>query len=304
MSGCEPTSEPSLIGGSLNSRSRRFPVVPKAGLAILVITLVVLVLALLPALGVIQLPGQRKGFTPVAPGRGADGPWEQVFSQDFDQAAPLGSFMGVYGSKFTDYPYPWTDTSRTLRSNPGYYNTAKTVSVENGYLDIWLHYDSQLAQYLVAALLPRLPTMRYGKFSLRMNADRTPGYKSSPLLWPDSDTFPDDGEIDIPEGSLGGKPFMAFSHYAQPASVPGPTQDVFSTGVNGADWHTYEVVWTPGRVEFLVDDQSIGASTKAVPSNPMHWVLQFETGLGTTAPPQSSQGHVRIDWVQAWQWNG
>lgn len=283
------------------SRLERATRLPKTWLLALGVALAIVLLALLPAFGIIHLPGQpdRRAHPP----SGASGSWNQVFSEDFDTAATLGQFLDVYGSSFSDYPYPWTDTSRTVRSNPGYYNTAKTVSAENGYLDVWLHYDTQLSQYLVAALLPKLPTMQYGKFALRLSADTTRGYRISPLLWPDSDNFPQDGEIDMPEGPLNGSNFAAFSHYAQPAGTPGPFQDSFPTGVNGSAWHDYEIEWSPGQVEFLVDGQSVGVATKAIPSEPMHWVLQFETIISASAPPQSAQGHVRIDWLQAWQWS-
>lgn len=221
--------------------------------------------------------------------------WKAVVGEEFTTDAALGTFLATY-QNFGAYPYPWTDTSRNVRSNPGYYHPEKTLSVSGGALDAWLHYDSELGRYLVAAPTPNLPQMTYGRFAMRLRADRIAGYKIAPLLWPDSERWPDDGEIDFPEGDLDGTSLKAFHHYAR--STGG--QDVFDTRVDPTAWHVYETIWSPGRVEFLVDGQSIGSSTNYVPSTPMHWVLQMETEISSTAPPTSSSGHVQIDWVKAY----
>ncbi|MDP4014871.1 MAG: glycoside hydrolase family 16 protein [Candidatus Nanopelagicales bacterium] len=224
--------------------------------------------------------------------------WKSVFAEDFNTTAPLGSFLSTY-SNFGAYPYPWTDTSRQERSNPGYYHPGKTLSVASGVLDAWLHYDSELGRYLVAAPTPSLPEMTYGRFSMRLRAEKIPGYKIAPLLWPDSESWPDDGEIDFPEGDLTGDPLKAFHHYARAAGG----QDQFSAGVKPGAWHVYETLWSPGKVEFLVDGKSIGSSTKYVPSKPMHWVLQMETQIESTAPSKSAEGHVQVDWVKAYTYS-
>jgi len=277
---------------------------PRTWKIALACALAVVVIASLPAFGVVHLPWAKDYRLAGPAGGGQDGPWHEVFSEDFDEPAALGSFLDVYGRSFTAYPYPWTDTSREVRSNPGYYYPQKTLSAQGGALDIWLHYDSSLGKYLVAAALPKLQTMTYGRFAMRLRSDKIASYKASPMLWPDSDHFPNDGEIDMPEGVLSGKNFVAYSHFAQPKGTPGPIQNIFPTGVNGSDWHEYETAWSPGKTEFFVDGVSIGVSTRAVPSKPMHWVLQFETQLSSQAPPVTAQGHVHIDWLRAWEWTG
>lgn len=228
--------------------------------------------------------------------------WRPVFEEHFDRNAPLGEFLQVYGDRFGAYPYPWTDTSRTIRSDPGYYDPGRTLSVSDGVMDAWLHYDHELKRYLVAAPYPKLPQMRYGRFAVRLRAPVARGYRVAVMLWPDSDRHPEDGEINMPEGALNGKQFFAYAHFAQPADTPGPIQDAFPTGVNGDQWHVYETVWSPGTVEFFVDGSSIGASTHAVPDQPMHWVLQFETAITPDPPATDIEAHVQVDWLQAWAW--
>ncbi len=226
--------------------------------------------------------------------------WKFVFGDNFETPAPLGTFLDKYGSKWGAYPFPYQDTSHEVRSDPGYYYPQKTLSVANGIMDAWMHYDAALGKYLVAAPIPKLPTMQYGKFILRLRSDDIAGYKVTPLLWPDSENG-DDGEINLPEGTLNGADFKAFYH---PEGGAKAGQAEFSTGVNSHQWHTFETDWSPGKVDLIVDGESIGSATNSVPSKPMHWVLQFETQIKKTPPPQSSQGHIQVDWVTAYTYDG
>lgn len=284
-------------GAPASPRLRRWLRIGIAG------AVLITVLATLQGIGVIQWFGKARPAAPTAsPNEG--GPWSSIFREDFDQDAPLGSFLQTYGPTWSAYPYPWTDTSRALRSDPGYYDANKTISVAGGVMNAWLHYDTGMKQFLVAAPFPRLPPTTYGRFVMRLQATPAPGYRIAPLLWPDSNDFPEDGEINMPEGNLTDEQFIAYLHFAQPATAPGREAAAFPTGVNGSSWHVYETAWSPGKVEFFVDGASIGSSKRAVPFKPMHWVLQFETQLTRGAPPKTAQANVRVDWVEAWSWVG
>lgn len=222
--------------------------------------------------------------------------WEQIFFDDFQVNAQTGKFLEVY-PQWSAYPYPWTDTSRNVRGNPGYYYPEKTISVTDGVMTVKPYYDTGLNKYLVAAPFPKLPKMLYGRFIVRLRADVITGYKIAPLLWPDSEKWPDDGEIDFPEGDLNGGKLSAFHHYARPEGG----QDYSSSNVLSGEWHEYEIRWDIGEVTFLVDGKVIGSTTNYVPSKPMHWVLQVETQISSQAPPQNSTGRVQFDWVKVYR---
>ncbi|MBP7971726.1 MAG: family 16 glycosylhydrolase [Candidatus Nanopelagicales bacterium] len=224
--------------------------------------------------------------------------WTSIYGEDFLTDAPLGSFLSTYSNSVGAYPYPWTDTSRNVRSTPGYYHPEKTLSVANGVMDAYLHYDATLGRYLVAAPTPKLPTMKFGRFAMKLRADKIAGYKIAPLLWPDSEKWPGDGEIDFPEGDLTGGNLSAFSHYANASGG----QDWFDTQVKHTDWHVYETAWSPTKVQFFVDGNLVGTSTTNVPQNAMHWVLQFETQISSSTPSISAAGHVQVDWVKAYSY--
>ena len=220
--------------------------------------------------------------------------WRQIFTEDFTKSVPLGSFPSAVSRTWGAYPYPWQDSPRNGRYHPG-----KTVSWHDGMADIWLH--TERGEHLVAALAPKINGPKegegqlYGRYAIRFRAESIPGYKAAWLLWPTSEVWPRDGEIDFPEGSFDGL-IDAFMH--RRGATFGGDQDVHAAGVPFAsDWHTAVIEWSPGSVKFYLDGRLVGHSTSRVPNRPMRWVIQNETENTSTPPPDWSQGHVFIDWV-------
>ncbi len=223
--------------------------------------------------------------------------WRQVFVEDFSTPVGLGGFLSVYGDRWGAYPEPWRDTS-----GRGMYSPGRTLSVSGGKLSIHVH--SEGGQAYVAAPQPRLngpgtpagQGVLYGRFSVRFRADAVQGFKTAWLLWPDSEVWPADGEIDFPEGSLDAT-ISAYAHYARESGG----QDAFEgSGARYGDWHVATTEWTPGKVVFLLDGKVIGTSTRYVPSTPMHYVLQTETELSGPDPAPEAAGNVEIDWFTAY----
>lgn len=220
--------------------------------------------------------------------------WKQVFTEDFTTPVALGSWPSSYSSKFGDYTYTgctystadkrWygCDTSRN-----GSWNAKKTVSVGGGSADYWLHSENGVAYS--AAILPKAAQQTYGRYEVRFKVDSgMTGWKSAWLLWPDSDKWAD-GEMDWPEGDLTGS-MNAFTHYVGDPN----SQTQSDSGVAFASgWHTATTEWLPGAMKYYLDGRLIGTHTTRVSGNPMHWVLQSETG--DTKPTTS--GHIKIDWA-------
>jgi beta-glucanase (GH16 family) len=82
----------------------------------------------------------------------------------------------------------------------------------------------------------------------------------------------------------------------------GSDQDAYPTGARFTSWHTAVVEWAPSSVKFYLDGKLIGTSTSRVPNTPMRWVIQTETNVSSTPPPQDAAGHVQIDWVAIWSY--
>jgi hypothetical protein len=213
-----------------------------------------------------------------------------------------GAFPGaIYASRWTVYPDGWADTS-----GQGTYAPSKVLSVRDGMLTFDLHTDAD--RPLGAAAVPVVASSGarsasgagqvYGRYSVRFRADSVPGYGLAWLLWPDSNTWPSQGEIDFPEGSLTGK-ITGNVHHADPAGG----KDTFGTGSGFSDWHVATMEWLPGEVSLLLDGRLIGTSTTRTASDPMHLVLQAGTDGGIPAshsaarPPRTARGVIQVDWV-------
>ena len=63
-----------------------------------------------------------------------------------------------------------------------------------------------------------------------------------------------------------------------------------------AGWHTFGVIWVPGRVTFFYDGRNAGTISEGITGSPMYLVMLNTIGHGS--PPRA--GTVLIDWVKAW----
>jgi hypothetical protein len=239
--------------------------------------------------------------------------WRRVFADDFTTNVNVGHFSGCdavarlmsrtcaglprsVAARWWAYPDGWSDTVGN-----GVYAPSRTVSISDGVLDIRLR--SLPYGNLVAALVPKVPGgvrgggLLYGRYVVRFRADEVPGFKTAFLLWPDSDMFPADGEIDFPEADLNST-IDAFMHY-QGATI-NYAQDGFYTRARYGRWHTATIEWTPAYVSFKLDGRVVGRSVAHIPDTPMHWVLQTETSTYGVAPSPGAIANVQVDWAVAY----
>ncbi|MFC7847418.1 family 16 glycosylhydrolase [Arthrobacter sp. NPDC057388] len=239
--------------------------------------------------------------------------WKQVFREQFDKGdVPVGAFPGpAYSAKWSaGYKDGTPDTAGQKGAKSGYY-PSKVLSVKNGMLDWYLHSEDGIAMGAAPSpkissdntvpsrdpsLLPRHNSLLYGRISVRFKADALRGYKIAWLLWPDSGVWPRDGEIDFPEGDLA-RSFYGAAHYR--GNDPSAS-DMFRSEVFFTDWHVATIEWSPGKVEFILDGKSLGASTTLTPNTPMHYLLQTEACLPRCPAPQTA-GHVYLDWIAVWK---
>jgi Glycosyl hydrolases family 16 len=240
--------------------------------------------------------------------------WNQVFSDDFTTNVPLGSFSGCTDgatiatsncsglptsvrSQLWAYPDGWSDTSGN-----GTYMPSQVLSVHDSELDYNMHTTNGV--HMVSAVVPKIPGgadsyggLQYGAYVVRFKADVNPGYKTAFLLWPDSNVWPLDGEIDFPEGNLDGT-MNAYMH--QQGASSGSQQNAYSSTATYSSWHTLVTEWTAHSCQFILDGKVVGSSTSLIPNTPMHWVLQAETELDGIVPSNSVTDHLYIDWIAAY----
>jgi Glycosyl hydrolases family 16 len=234
--------------------------------------------------------------------------WRRVFVDDFVGDLPLGSycgdpagFPGPLARKWAAYAYPQSGTP-----NWGTYCPQRTTSIHNGVMDIWLHTElvNGSLLHLIDAVVPKLGCcgpygsgQLYGRYVIRFRSDTFDTYHASWLLWPTSENWPVDGEIDFPEGDFNGgmNAYLhwqggtsAASQYAFPARVP----------MGGGTWHTAMIDWLPTLCRFVLDGNVVAQTSNAsmIPDTPMRFIIQ-NGGSFDQAPNDSTQGHVYIDWV-------
>lgn len=217
-------------------------------------------------------------------------PWQLVSRTDFNTAAVEGTFLSKYPNWYA-YAKGSHDTSGRGMYDPG------IVSVHDGVLDAYIRTTNGV--HRIAAFGPRFGTSNsqlYGRYEVRARVDSMHGYKGAWLLWPKSEVWPRDGEIDFPEGVYDSS-ISAFMH--RQGATSGSDQAAYSAGVTWNQWHTYVIEWTPSVVRFIVDGRLIGAPVTRIPNTPMRWALQTETTL-SYAPANTVQGHVLIDYAAVW----
>ena len=211
--------------------------------------------------------------------------WKQVFTDDFTIPLARGAFPGGYSNKWLSYS-GFTDTSKV-----GDYDQS-IISAQNGTLDLYLHTVNGRPKG--AAPIPLVNGQwggqTYGRFSVRMRADNLPGYGTGFLLWADSENW-NDGEIDFPESGLDNV-VKGYNHCPGNASV---NCLVVNTNTTYSAWHTYTIDWTPSKLSYLIDNQTVGSTTSNIPYKPLHWVMQVATT--GVQPAASTAGHLLIDWA-------
>jgi hypothetical protein len=228
-----------------------------------------------------------------------------IFTEDFTKDCAEGTFLANYGAKWALYNDGWQDTSKH-----GRYNT-KIVSVSNGQAIVRMYTSSTpdsggVYRPQVCALQPKINgttdrNQLYGRYEYRIRADAVDGYKVAWLLWPKSEVWPRDGEIDFPEADLQGT-VSAFMHRQNGTS--GGDQDHFGSSTTLRDFHTYAIEWKPGSCEFFIDGRSIGKSTSRIPNTPMRFVCQNETEINSTWPARSAVARIYIESFKAWKYTG
>ena len=230
--------------------------------------------------------------------------WTHAFADDFTRSAPKGSwandtdpykvvYVGAEGQQWRTYPSTFLDT---YQRRP--YRPAEVLSVADGMLQFDLHnVQGQPAGANPSPIIANGSQYQtYGRYSARLRVDNPnlSEYHIAWLLWPQSEKWPADGEIDFPEGRLS-ETAGAYHHYA----LASGGQDTADTGVTFNNWHVYTIEWSPGRVRFLLDDAVVLDTTRYVPTKPMRWQLQTETnGFGT------HRGNLLVDWVSIWSYAG
>jgi beta-glucanase (GH16 family) len=148
----------------------------------------------------------------------------------------------------------------------------------------------------------------YGRWEARFRAEPGAGYSAVMLLWPKSENWPTDGEIDLVEVSDGARRGAGvFVHN-------GPQNNREGVGVPGdyTQWHTVAVEWLPHRIVWQFDgvtrftlNRPASGFNPIPTTSPMHLALQLDVGCWSTLPCRDASTPDRVtmyvDQVRVWK---
>jgi beta-glucanase (GH16 family) len=164
-------------------------------------------------------------------------------------------------------------------------------------------------------------SFRYGYFEARMKWDVTtgawPAFWMIPVegIWGATET----GELDVFEGQ--GAPANAHTYYGTVhdwVRMNGTSVDVANNqgsnaavlaGVDLTQWHTYGVLWVPGKVTWYFDNSPvISAATYPIfDQQNFYLMLGAQEGVnfvsGNMTGVTATSLNLYVDWVKAWQLN-
>lgn len=141
----------------------------------------------------------------------------------------------------------------------------------------------------------------YGKWEIRAKMDNGRGYWPALLLWPQSERWPIDGEIDIAEFNSPVRNASSFTvHYGSDNK-----QIQYTSPGDFTQWHIFGVDWQPNYIKYYLDGKLMYTITKpeAIPHTPMHLALQVDASDGSTGVPSadaSTSSTLSVDWVRVY----
>src|SRR5262249_42468834 len=149
----------------------------------------------------------------------------------------------------------------------------------------------------------------YGMWQVRARFEAGLGYGQALILWPTSDNWPQEGELDFVETPKPDKKSAALTvHWGADNRI-----DYRRIGGDFTPWHTYSGGWKPSGIQMLVDDRVYYDSTRSkthpqVPDHPMHLAIQQEPGPldapGWVPAPGAGTPDVvtlHVDWVRLYR---
>jgi beta-glucanase (GH16 family) len=215
--------------------------------------------------------------------------WNEVFSDDFNEAALDPSKWLTYWGVPGGDPAGWFDPSH--------------VTTSGGVLDIATYQDPADGDKWAGggvSLRPGL-SQTYGKYLVRFRFSAGVGVAHTLLLWPADNSWPP--EIDFSEDNGSNRQIDTSTlHYGS-----NNTQQSATVSVDLTQWHTFGVEWSPGKIVYTLDGTDWATMTGAqVPSVPMALAMQTQSwacgGNWEQCPDASTPARVDldIDWVVAY----
>lgn len=233
--------------------------------------------------------------------------WDMRSFEHFETNASEGQFLQTY-PLFDAYPvnYLTTHGGSAGVNNGDHYGGNGNLSVVDSKLVMRLYRDAATGKAVGAGPYPKFSTnpndiyQLYGRYEIRYRIvpGGDPWWTTAWLMWPQSEVWPRDGEIDFREGTVGGE--VHFNHHNQDGTNGGDQQQfTYPAGTNDGAWHTTVLEWKPNDCAVFSDGTLVGRVTSRVPNTPMRMALQTETLQSGTQPGAApATCLIEIDYVR------
>jgi hypothetical protein len=208
--------------------------------------------------------------------------WKRVTTEDFDtfRSDAYGTYdsVGAFGNGL---------------------RRSSAISVADGVLNITARGD-------VSGGMAHKLDQTYGRWEIRARTEKGRGFGSAILLWPESERFPQDGEIDISEVP---SETRDRAHFIVHFAGPGGSDKVYGSYAEDdfSQWHTFAVDWLRDRIVFYVDgvERFRVTDRNIIPDKPMHLAMQFDQGPKKDwipAPDATTPAAfaLQVDWLRVY----
>ena len=146
-----------------------------------------------------------------------------------------------------------------------------------------------------AGLSAKFANQKYGRWEARMKASGDEEYHMVGILWPDSQNWPCDGEIDYAETTGSFSEVHFFNHYSC-----SNLQTQGSKTIDVTQFHNYAVDWSPSGIVGYIDGVEWFRDEVAShqPPGSMHQTLQLDWFPDATA---NGTANMQVDWVRVYE---
>ena len=145
-----------------------------------------------------------------------------------------------------------------------------------------------------AGMGAKFANQKYGRWEVRAAGSGDNEYHLVSILWPDSENWPCDGEVDYAETTGAWNVIKFFHHYSCENR-----QVSAEKALDVSQFHNYAVDWHSGGIVGYVDGAKWFETTDPAhqPPGPMHQTLQLDWFPDSTA---NGAGEMRVDWVRVY----
>ena len=222
-------------------------------------------------------------------------PWIETFRDDFTGTA-------LDTSKWNTYYW----RGRTYHANGELqYYADEALTVVNGTLRITARKTPMGGCAYTSGMITTLGkfSQQYGRFEIRCKLVKGKGLWPCFWLLPASKLWPPDMSV---MECLGHEPttvHLAY-HYTDPTGKPATSSTYFTGPDFTAEYHTFCMEWSPGKLQFYVDNYE-RYHTNASPQEQMYLLVNMAVGGNFPGNPDATTifpAEMRVDHIRVSQW--